>query len=370
MKKTAINLLKFGASFAIIGYLVADARGDHAFADLANQPKHWGFISAAAFTCLGAVLLTFARWCLLVRALGLVFPLKDAVRLGFLGYLLNFVSLGSVGGDLFKAVFMARRFPASRPEAVATVVLDRLVGLYLLFVMASVAILATGQLHAADETLAVICRATLLGTAIGAAGILALLVPGITSGSFSVLLTKLPRVGPVCGKLLGAIRIYRSRPGALLLAAAVSVAVHTLTTLSIYFVARGLPGDCPSLAEHFVIVPLSMVTGVLPLPVNGLGAMEAVVKFFYDRLPAAVAIGEGHGFVVALGYRAVTILIAMIAAVYYLASRGEVGRVLRQAERELDEIRHQQAASGSASAAFPRGETAYGATPSGTVAGA
>lgn len=347
MKKPAIQLLKFGVSFAIIAYLVADARGDHAFADLAKQPKHWGLISAAVAACLGAVLLTFVRWCLLVRALGLDFPVKDAIRLGFLGYLLNFVSLGSVGGDLFKAVFMARRFPAARPEAVATVVLDRIVGLYMLFVMASVAILATGQLPTADETIGTICRATLACTAIGAGGILALLIPGITSGGFSVLLTKLPRVGPVCGKLLGAIRIYRGRPGALLLAAAVSVVVHTLTTLSIYFVARGLPGDCPSLADHFVIVPLAMVTGVLPLPVNGLGAMEAVVKFFYDRLPSVVAIGEGHGFVVALGYRGVTILIAMIAAIYYVASRGEVGQVLRQAERELDESRRQPSAAAS-----------------------
>lgn len=331
------TLVKYGVSLGIIAYLVVDARNNEAFAQLAHQPKHWGLLGLATLTCLGAVTLTFVRWHVLVRALGLPFSLRDAFRLGFLGYLLNFVSFGSVGGDLFKAVFMARQFPGRRPEAVATVVLDRVIGLYMLFVMASVAGVLTGQWNAGDETVRIICRAAAMCTAAGAAGMLVLLVPGFTFGSFSALLARLPRVGPVFGKLLGAIRIYRSRMGMLWLSAALSTVVHSLTTLSIYLVARGLPGQYPSLADHFVIVPLAMVTGVLPLPVNGLGALEMVIKFLYEHVPVGMAIGEGHGFIVAIGYRAVTILIAMIGVCYYLSSRAEVATVLREAERELDE---------------------------------
>ncbi len=63
-----------------------------------------------------AVSLTFVRWYLLVRALGLHFRLLDAFRLGFLGYLFNFVSVGSVGGDLFKAIFIAREQPGAVPR--------------------------------------------------------------------------------------------------------------------------------------------------------------------------------------------------------------------------------------------------------------
>jgi hypothetical protein len=102
-------------------------------------------------------------------------------------------------------------------------------------------------------------------------------------------------------------------------------------------VARGLPGDCPSLADHFVMIPLAFVTGVLPLPGNGLGAFEVVVKTLYELVPANVHVTEGHGFVVSLCYRAVTVLIAMIGVCYYLASRREVARVLAEAEREIDE---------------------------------
>ena len=347
LQRIVLNALKYGVTLALVAYVLVTAYRDQAFSQLTEQPKNWPVLAVAAVAGLGAVLLTFVRWALLVRALDLPFTLKDALRLGFLGYLLNFVSLGAVGGDLFKAVFVARQFPGRRPEAVATVVLDRVIGLYMLFVMATVAILATGQLANADESVRVISRGAIFATLAGAAGIVVLLIPGVTQGGFSSLLNRLPKVGPIFGKLLGAVRIYRRRPGVLVLAAALSVGVHSLSTLSVYLVARGLPGECPSLADHFVMIPLAFVTGVLPLPGNGLGAFEVVVKTLYERVPVQMHVAEGHGFVVSLGYRAVTILIALIGVCYYLASRGEVTSVLAEAERELDEEEEQPLMDGT-----------------------
>lgn len=336
LKKILFNLFRFGVSLGIVAWLVVDTSQNQAFADLAKQPKDWGLLALALVTGLGGVLLTFLRWHALMRALGLPFSIRDALRLGFLGYLLNFVSFGAVGGDLFKAVCIARQFPGHKPEAVATVILDRVIGLYMLFVMASVAILCTGQLHNSHETVRIIARAVLAATVAGAAGMLVLLIPGVTQGGFSNMLKRLPKVGPVFGKLLGAIRIYRNRWAVLLVSALLSVGVHSLSTLSVYLVARGLPGECPSLADHFVMIPLAFVTGVLPLPGNGLGAFEAAVKTLYELVPSDVHVAEGYGFVVSLCYRAVTVLIALIGVFYYLASRKEVAAALAEAEREID----------------------------------
>jgi hypothetical protein len=358
LKRIIFNLLKFGVSAGLIAYLVIDAQRDKTFANLASQPKHWGLLAAAAACCLAGVALTFVRWYVLVRALDLPFSLKDAFRLGFLGYLLNFVSLGAVGGDLFKAVFVAREQHGRKAEAVATVVLDRVVGLYMLFVLATAAILATDQLNSSVQQIQIICRGTLFCTVLGAAGIAILLVPGITQGKFSAFLQRLPRAGTLFGKLLGAVRIYRQRPGMLLLACALSVGVHSLSTIGIWLVARGLPGEAPSLADHFVIIPLAMVTGVLPLPVNGLGAFEAVVAFLYERVPTGVVVSEGRGLVVSLGYRAITILIALVGVCYYLASRREVAQVLHEAELEQ---RQEQGASSVAGDEFAHSELTPGA---------
>lgn len=336
LKKILINLLKFGVSAGILAYLIVDAQRNQTFAKLATQPKDWPLLALAFIICLAAVALTHVRWYFLVRALDLPFTMRDAFRLGFLGYLMNFVSLGSVGGDLFKAVFIAHEQPGKRAEAVATVFIDRVVGLYGLFVVATIAILSTGLLETPVQQIRVICLGTLACTALGALGILALLIPGVTNGRFTRFLSALPRVGPLFERLIGAIRMYRQRMGVLILAGAMSMLVHSMITVGIYLVARGLPGNAPSLGEHFLIVPLSMVAGALPLPLNGLGAVEYVIDFLYTHVQTALPVSKGYGLIVSLAYRIITVVIAMVGVAVYFTSRKEMTEVIHEAEHEVE----------------------------------
>jgi uncharacterized protein (TIRG00374 family) len=337
LKRVLINVLKFGVSAAILAWLVWDVRSNASFASLLSQPKDWGLLLLAWVLVMAMVCTTIVRWYFLVRALGLEFTLKDAFRLGFLGYLLNFVSLGAVGGDLFKAIFIAREQHGRRPEAVATVVIDRLIGLWALFILATIAILMTDLLHSDVREVQVVCRATLIGTFLGGIGLLVVLTPGFTNGALSEALTRLPRTGPVLGKLIGAVRIYRRKLPLLFWTTVMSLGVHLLGATGIYFTARGLGGNAPSLAYHYVVVPLGMIVGVLPLPMSGLGAFEAVIEYFYTSVPSAVAVAKGQGLVVAFGYRVITVLIAIVGLFYWLSSRREVAAVLHETEQLAEE---------------------------------
>ena len=140
VKKLLITLLKVAISAAIIGYLVYDAtRGKghgNVFANLVNQPKHWDMLAAAWASCTVAMLLTFVRWWYLVRALDVPCRFADAMRISFWGYLFNLAPLGIVGGDLVKAVMLDHEHPRHRAKAVASVLVDRVIGLYVLFVVA------------------------------------------------------------------------------------------------------------------------------------------------------------------------------------------------------------------------------------------
>jgi uncharacterized protein (TIRG00374 family) len=337
LKRTLLNLLKFGASAAILGYLVWDVRSNASFAGLLSQPKDWGLLLLALLLVMAMVCATIIRWYFLVRALGLDFTLKDAFRLGFLGFLLNFVSLGAVGGDLFKAIFIAREQHGRRPEAVATVLIDRLIGLWALFIVATVAILATDLLHSEVRQVQLVCRATLIGTVLGGLGMIVVLTPGFTNGALSEMLTRLPRIGTILNKLIGAVRIYRRKLPLLFWTTVMSFGVHLLGATGIYLTARGLGGNVPSLGYHFVVVPLGMIVGVLPLPMSGLGAFEAVIEYFYTAVPSAVVVAKGQGLVVAFGYRVITILIAIVGLFYWLSSRREVAAVLHESEQLVDE---------------------------------
>ena len=332
MKKLIVNLVKISISVAIIAYLVVQARRHESFANLRDQPKDWLLLSLAWLLAFAAVSISFLRWYVLVRALDLPFRVRDAFRLGFLGYLLNFISVGSVGGDLFKAVFIAREQPGRRTQAVATVIADRVVGMYALFLLASIGILTTGAFR--DEhsrQMQLIVNATLLATGIGTACVIGLLVPAFTGPTVMTVAGRFPKVGAILASLIGAARMYRDKTRVLLVALALSLSTHALFTLTIYFIARGLPGEHPTLANHFVIVPMGMAAGGLPLPLGALGAFEYVLDYLYRAFA-----GSNQGLPVALGYRLITVVIAAVGAGFYLSHRRELAAVMHQAELESD----------------------------------
>ena len=333
LKRRVIALVKIGVAVGILVFLIVQAQRHDSFARLRDEPKDWGILLAAMACSLTAVALSFVRWFLLVRALGLTFRLSAAFRLGFLGYLLNLVSLGLVGGDLFKALMIAREQPGRRTEAVATVFVDRLTGLYSLFLVATIGIvLADLRASPSGSAIRIICDSTLWFTGLSTLGLCLLLVPGFPGRRAGEFCGRLPLVGDTMTRLIATAGIYRTRLPTLLAAIALSMGIHSLLSVTIYLIARGLPGAAPSLAEHFLIVPMSMIAGALPLTPSGLGTFEAAIGYFYSYLGADTQVTVGNGVVVALGYRVIMVITAMISAGYYLVSRGEVAGVIHDIE--------------------------------------
>jgi len=350
LKKHIVVLLKIVIPVAIIAYLAWDAtnRAGGAFADekgdfdpgkLAAVADHawanWWWLAAAWVSCATAVTLTLVRWYYLVRALNLPLTFKGALRIGFLSYLVNLAPMGIVGGDLLRAWMLARQQQAHRTEAFATVVADRVIGLYTLFVVASGAILVTRFWRMADASIQWVWQLTLVLTAIGTAGMAVVLFRDISNKRFTRLVTGVRHVGPIVERFIGALPMYRRKMSVVLVAAVMSVGVHSLFTVGVFMIAHGLYDRVLSLSQHFVVNPLSAATGVIPL---AMGPMEIVLNELYVHvtLPGGGMMGRGQGLVVALGYRIATMLIAVAGVCYYLRSRKEVAEVLHDAEEEAD----------------------------------
>jgi glycosyltransferase 2 family protein len=341
VKKLLINLLKVAISLGIVAYLVWNStRGEgkeNAFAKLQNESKDWGLFAAAWAVSTMAVLITFVRWWYLVRALDIPCRFRDALRISFWGYLFNLAPLGIVGGDLVKALMLAHEHPRCRAKAAASVLVDRVIGLYLMFVFAAAAIFLSGFWEIPNAGIHAICQATLVLTAVGTAGVAIMLVPGVTDGKFVRWLGRLPRVGHFLESLIVAVGMYRRKPLTLLLTSLMSVAMNCLSSLAVYLIACGLPGDVPSLGKHFVIMPLSLATGVIPL---FMGPFEVVLKYLYANVPlaAGAVMPEGQGLVVALCYRLITVLVAALGIYYYFGNRKEVSEAMHEKEQESSAI--------------------------------
>jgi hypothetical protein len=338
-KRRLTGLLKLAISLGLLAFLFWKAAGDENFQNLRDQPKNWTLLAAALLVALTAVTTTFVRWYLLVRAVEIPFTVGQALRLGFLGYLFNFFPAGAVGGDAVRAGFIARDNPGRRTVAVATVIVDRVFGLVALFLLVSVSYFALdwNSLHARRaEDLQLVRTLCWIGIGGAAAGLTAFgvfLSPGFQTSPWWDFLARLPKVGPIFAHLIEALRMYRRRLPVLGVVLGMSLCVHFLLAVAIYLIAQGLPGDAPGFGAHLIVSPMAGLAGTIPLPA---GPYEVVLDFLYHRIsPDTVA--ESQGFVIAIAYRAMTLVIAMIGMGYFLASRREVKTLMEEAQRDENE---------------------------------
>jgi len=324
LKRHFATFVKIAVPIAILGWLLTREWG--AIQGLWYRPKD-PFLLFASFAFLTtATCLSFTRWFLLVRALNIPFRLRDAFRLGFMGYLFNFVGPGGNGGDLFKAWFVAREQQTRRPEAIATILLDRAVGLYALLVVATISIFVvdTAGLSELRKFLQLVTWITYFATAL----IVLLLMPAKYTDWLLNPLARLPFVGPIFTRVRAALELYRRRRIWLVAIGGISITIHILVGLSMHCADRAVHPVTPSIQEHLIISPLATTASAAPVP-GGLGTYEFAMDYLYDKLPKQrfvagsklPTIGKGQGLAVAIIYRLMTILIAVVAVFYYLMYR-------------------------------------------------
>jgi uncharacterized membrane protein YbhN (UPF0104 family) len=334
-KKFISTVAKLAISAVLIGFLVSRAAQDAQFKELLAAEKNWPILLATLPVCLLAVTVTIVRWKLLIGALGLSFTLRETLRAGFLGYLANLLPLGLVAGDSLKSVMLIHRNPRRKTEAVASVLVDRVLGLFSLLLLAAGAslLLPAEQLNRlADGDRAMIVRLCWFVQAaaiIGSITLAVMLIPAVTRSRLWDLLEHTPLVGPILHKLVAAMRAYRRRVDLLLAAIGVSLVVHLSYVTAIWLMTQslGIPApQRPSAGSIFVIVPPSMIAGALPI-----GFYEVAITLLF-RAASPPGAPPNMGLLIALAYRLIQISIATIGVGYWLAGRSEVRELMHEAE--------------------------------------
>lgn len=309
---------------ALLGFVLWRHRTG--LSQITQQPLHWPSLATAITLCGGAIVLTFLRWFVLVKALGFPFTVRDALRLGFIGYLFNFIAPGSVGGDLVKAGLLAKEQSNRRTTAVATVLLDRILGMLALFLIGACAAWPQWpELRDRPELKAVVGLLA-IGSVAGLIGLMLMLIPAITRSKAWQYLARLPVVGHMVAELVEGVRLYQSRPQVLFLALGISLVGHLGTITSFYFSAKAISGESfvPGYAQHLFFIPAAELAGIVPLTPGGVGLLEEAVNALYKLNGAA----DGTGILTCLAYRAVTLAIALIGVAFYLTSRREVDQAM------------------------------------------
>jgi len=333
-KALAKTLLKYSIGFGLLAWVIysnwqTTESGPGLRDALARPIRILPFALAGLFTGLSA-LVTFSRWYLLVRAQELPFTLLGAMRLGAVGYFFNTFLPGAIGGDLVKAVALARS-QSRRTVAVATVLIDRAIGLWgLLWLVALL-----GGWFWLTENPVLLQNAGLLAVIRSAWGIVAATVvtwallgflPEWRAQRFAGRLTRLPKIGHNVAEFWRAIWMYRTRPRAVALALMLSLVSQSGNVLAIHFAGQtfAIASDAdvlPSLPEHALIVPQGMaIEAFFPAP-GGVGGGE----FGYGKLYRLIGRPEALGVLASLGRRMCQWMVGLIGYVIYLRLKPSLG---------------------------------------------
>ena len=318
MRRFLSIFVQFLLIAGIFGFLfwnaaaTTDADGKNIFTVLCEQPKRWHFLTVAFGIQLFAVAITFIRWRWLLQTLGLQCSRREAFRLGFLGLILNLAPLGIVGGDAVKAVLIAQKNPHFKPQAVASVFIDRFIGLLVMFICGSLLICYTG-FYARPEVIAqTLTHCVFAFTAAGLLGTGIVFLPFFAKGHCERLIEKIPLCGTLGSKLVQALLLYRNHKRCLLISSLITILVHLSFGVSLYWAAIALFPSVPNLVDHIMLHNVTNLTSMIPLAA---GPYELVLEQLY-RLEGMNA---GMGFIVSLMFRLITIFVAAAGMIYYVA---------------------------------------------------
>jgi uncharacterized membrane protein YbhN (UPF0104 family) len=332
-----VNLLLFVIGFSLLG-LVIYKNWDE-IKKVFQNPVDYRFFGLGFAVYLTSLLITFARWHQLVKAQRMVFSFRNAVRLGFIGNLFNLVIPGAVGGDVIKAAFLCRMQPDKKPQAVASMVLDRILGLLGLFTLAGIA----GAIYwASDEASAtpVVSDGSILPSAnfqirlliclvwgallAGFAGLAVIFSPGLYR-PLNRLVHGRGKLETIVKELEGIGLAYRERIALVVGMLGVATFVHALNVLAFYSASAALFETLPTLAQHYLMVPLALFTTAVPLPFGALGLSEGISGKLFEM------VHQHEGAIAMMAFRILMYGGGIISACVYLANLRQVQNLKKDA---------------------------------------
>ena len=301
VKKRWFNILKIVVSAGLLIYLLVFQVDLGQLRQVLCRAR-WVYLMAALVLMIAGTALRAVRWQVLLQALDIAVPLPRLVHLYFVGAFFNIFLPTGLGGDAVKMAELARSTRRA-PEAIGTTLVDRATGLWVLFVLA---------------LLALPFSFTLLPQ--GWAPIIALGTLGGVIGGWAVMGTPLlPWLGgkvrlPGQEKLE---RFYRSVSQlgyqALGKACAVSLIFDILLIAFNVLIAYGLNVDQP-LGIFLLFTPIISFSLALPTSVGGLGVREQTYVLLFGSLGVS---GTAAAAMSLANYALTNLVVGLIGGILY-----------------------------------------------------
>jgi uncharacterized membrane protein YbhN (UPF0104 family) len=335
-KKNLINLLKWGFSISVLVLLVKS--GKLSLTDIQNFLAHPYHAGACLLIVAGIFLCAFQRWRFLLAGVGIDLSYGTIFRLGMLGQFFSAIIPGTVGGDLVKAVYVAKRYPQLKAKTLSTILLDRFMGLFALVILGGAAFLmGMSRLQELPGSTVVVIQSLGWILAAAGAGILAFLVIFSKAAKFfpkklPSFLAELPFLGKVLSSLYEVFLAYQSQVSALWKALGISFLIHFGNMGVLYIASLAIFGPAPwgSLTGSDFILGAVLGNCAMAIPVAPLGL--GVGQFAFSAIFVALgAPGAGFGSAIVTAFQMTNLMLNLTGSVFFATYKNEAEASMKAA---------------------------------------
>lgn len=342
--KKAVGLgLRLAVAGAIVVYLLRRMGPASLVGSLHTALGHWPWLLAALGMLLVPLVLCGVRWQLLLRSQGMALSWPRMFAIFFVGHFFNTFMLGATGGDVVKAYYASRETQHRKTEAVATILVDRAVGIFMLVLLAAVLVLTRVPFLRAYP----VTYAPALFILVVAAGLVALAVllfrrhlfeqwpwlgrdrPGTRWGAWLVTF----RRG------YDAFYTVRNRPGLLARICLLTLLNHTWSLTACIYIGIAL-GLHFALLDYVTFFLLIGVIAAIPITPGGLGLREGTAV----HLLAVLGIGADKAFLAAFLPYVGFVIWGLLGGVVFLFYTSSTHHTLHA---EMEQLRAEGQAPGS-----------------------
>jgi glycosyltransferase 2 family protein len=309
LRNKLLMLCKIGLAAGIVAFVIYRKVDLHELAGYLRGVSRGSILACGA--AYGVLWLMSAwRWQMLVKVQDIGVRYINILRYCFIGLFFNNIMLGSMGGDVLKAYYLARAAPGRGEGALISVIADRTVGFLTFFGIGFAGIMLNGRnprLRAASCLFLAFFLVTCAGLLVLYSKDILRRIPFAKRA-----LSRLPFEENV-RRLYRALYTYRTHKSALCGALLISLVLQLVTIAIVYRIAKMLGMAEVTYGHLLLLIPLIGTICAIPVTPSGWGTGEVA----YCKLFGALGIHADQALALDLVMRALVMSWSLIGGMLY-----------------------------------------------------
>jgi uncharacterized protein (TIRG00374 family) len=319
-RKILLLVIRTVVSVSLIGFLLSNLGKENllGFPSYLNNASYI-FLALAILTFIAAIVLGAVRWRKLLEAQDIKVKFYQTLKLTFIGVFFSNFLPGLVGGDIVK-LFYAAKNTRKTAETLASILLDRILGVSALLVIAVFALPFSFSIPEIQR----ISLFVFILFAIFLVGVFLF----FNLKSFSILKRiyniRVFDLGNKIKTFKNSVVVYRDKKNILAYTFFIAIVIQFLIVAVCYFVGLFFNLHVPF--HYFLLfIPIIQLITFLPITIGGIGTREWSFVLLFTT--ASGLIPKIDAFALSIGFYLTTLITSLPGGILYLLIGGEIKKV-------------------------------------------